>query len=228
LSKDDLPTAVVVQDGKVPGDVPGNPAPGSAPQVRHKRRLSNLLLDKRLQLRYVLLVTLLSAAISGTLGYLIYQQMHLASDDLAVQLHDALGAEAADEITTEMRGRDRALMLTMLGVGVGLVVILFGYLVIMTHKVAGPLYKVSSYFDKMAAGRLGTVTALRKGDMLTDFYDGFRDMHDTVRSRLKADADAMQRLVDACRAAGVDRSGELGPQIDELAEHVAKRRTALT
>ena len=56
-----------------------------------------------------------------------------------------------------MAAEDRALVYKMVGVGVGLVVILSLYLLIMTHKVAGPLYKVSLYFDQMAEGRLGNV-----------------------------------------------------------------------
>ena len=32
------------------------------------------------------------------------------------------------------------------------------------------------YFDKMTAGKMGQVWPLRKGDMLTDFYDGFKAM----------------------------------------------------
>jgi hypothetical protein len=231
LSKVDLPTAVVVQDGKVPGDVPGATPPPNAPRTKHKRRLSNYLLDKKLQLRYVLLVTALSAVISGALGTLIYQQMHLASEDVANNLK-ALGDDEEDDdfqkqIADDMERRDQRLIWQMGGVGIGLVVILSAYLVLMTHKVAGPLYKVSHYFDKMAAGKMGNVTPLRRGDMLTDFYDGFRDMHGAVRSRLQKEATSMQTLVDAFKAAGVEGNGELGKAIDGLATHVAERKKAL-
>ena len=114
MSKD-LPTAVVVQDGKVPGDVPGGATPPGPPRQRHKRRLSNYLLDKKLQLRYVLLVTALSAVISGVLGTLIYQQMHLASQDVAANLK-ALEDEADEDddfqkqITDDMERRDQMLI----------------------------------------------------------------------------------------------------------------------
>ena len=226
--KDELPTAVVVQDGKVPGDVPGAPAPGAAPRAKHKRRIKNYLLDKRLQLRYVLLVSLMSAAISGTLGYLIYNQMHQASEEVAASLAALDDPEFQRQVSADMERRDRALIYKMAGAGIGLIVILSLYLVLMTHKVAGPLYKASMYFDKMAAGKLGQVWPLRKGDMLTDFYDGFKEMHEAVRGRLKGDAAAMQKLVDACRASGLGGDGELGTEIDALAKHVQARNSALS
>ncbi|MCA9678498.1 MAG: hypothetical protein H6709_02830 [Kofleriaceae bacterium] len=229
MSNDELPKAVIVQDGKVPGDVPpaaAVPPPAAGPRVKHKRKLSNLLIDKKLQLRYVLLVTLLSALISGSLGFLIYKQEHRATEDVAASLGE-LDPEFQKQVSKDMEARDQELLLKMAGAGLGLTVILSLYLIIMTHKVAGPLFKVSMYFDRMAEGRLGKVTPLRKGDMLMDFYSGFREMHDAVRGRLQGDLATMQKFVDACAAAGVDRSGALGDELDELEKHLAARRDAL-
>ena len=126
--------------------------------------------------------------IAGALGYLIYQQRRAASESIERDLAGA-DAERRDRRTaSRSRSRatsqsdDRALVYKMVGVGVGLVVILSLYLVIMTHKVAGPLFKVSMYFERMADGRLGNVTPLRQGDMLQDFFANFKEMHEAVRA----------------------------------------------
>jgi hypothetical protein len=227
---DDLPTATVVKDGKVPGDVPRPEVPMRKP---HRRKLSNYLLDRELQLRYVVVVTLLSALIAGSLGWMIYRQEQQASEDLVAGLADLTQkdeslAEFQREVARDMQARDRSLILEMAGVGVGLVVILMVYLVLMTHKVAGPLYKVSHYFDQMKEGRLGRVTPLRRGDMLQDFFTSFREMHEAVRKRLADDTAAMQRLVDAARAAGVDGKTPAGGEVERLAKHVTDRRRALS
>jgi hypothetical protein len=229
---DELPNATVVKDGKVPGDVP-RPPPAGAAKRQYKRRWANYLLDKKLQLRYVLLVTFLSALISGSLGYLIYRQEHRASDDLAEAMAERAKADPdfgklQDEAVSDMRARDEALVFKMIGAGLGLAVILSLYLVLMTHKVAGPLYKTSGYFDKMADGKMGPVWGLRKGDMLQDFFDSFKEMHDAVRARLAADADAMEKLLAAAKAAGIAKSGELGEELEALEAHVAARKQALS
>ena len=83
-----------------------------------------------------------------------------------------------------------------------LIVVLSAVLVVMTHKVAGPLFKVSMYFDRMSDGKLGVVTPLRQGDMLQDFYANFKDMHDAVRVRANADINAMDKAGQALRASG--------------------------
>lgn len=230
MSEKELPPAVVVQGGKVPGDVPSKAA-GKPPQ-RYQRRLSNYLLDKQMQLRYVLVVTLVSMTIAGTLGWMIYQQEHRASADLVAGLADLTGddaslAEYQRDTAADITARDRRLMLEMLGVGIGLTLILSGYLVIMTHKVAGPLFKIGIYMEQMADGRLGNTTPLRRGDMLVDFYDAFREAHGAVRTRLRADADAMAALVAAVEAAPGSLGAPAIDELDELRRHVAARQKAL-
>jgi methyl-accepting chemotaxis protein len=223
----DVPAATVVKDGKLGGDAPKNDKTGPV----HKRRVSNYLLDKKLQLRYVLLVTILSGLIAGSLGYLIYQQSRTASESLegvfaALSQGDSSWVDVGQQAISHLESGDRTLVYTMIGVGIGLVVILSAYLVIMTHKVAGPLYKVTMYFDRMARGRLGNVTALRRGDMLQDFFANFRDMHESVRTRMQGDVITMESAADALRTkAGGD--AKLAEALDEMDKHMTVRKKQL-
>ncbi len=226
----DVPSATVVKDGKLGGDVPKGDGPPK-PRTPYKRKLSNYLLDKKLQLRYILLVTILSGVIAGSLGYLIYQQRHAASaaiegDLAALTADDKTYNELREVVAADYRAEDRALMYQMVGVGVGLVVILSLYLLIMTHKVAGPLFKVSLYFDKMKEGRLGKVTALRDGDMLQDFYGNFREMHDAVRKRAQEHVITLEGAAGALRVkAGTDT--KLAEALDALDKHITQRKKNL-
>lgn len=199
--------------------------------TRHKRKLSNYLLDKSLQLRYVAFVTVMSAIISGALGYLIWRQEADASTYL-LQAYDSFAEEVVDDpelgnaIVNRLERGDNRLVLKMAGAGIGLVVVLFMYLVVMTHKVAGPLYKVSRYFDEMAVGKLGNVYSLRKGDMLQDFYDKFREMHAAVRKRHQDDNDIFRRFAQAAEQAGVAEGGALGRELEETRNYLDRREKA--
>jgi len=197
----------------------------------YKRRLSNFLLDKKLQLRYVILVVTLSGLIAGTLGYMLYQQRGLAVDSIASDLK-ALDAGLTN-VVDEFHADNLELVYKMVGAGLGLVLVLSIYLLMMTHKVAGPLYKVSMYFDRMAAGKLGTVTPLRRGDMLQDFFAAFRDMHLAVRSRFIGDAEAMSRALAGLRSSGNladyrgDARAKLDDALDALEKHLEQRKKQL-
>lgn len=220
-----LPTATLAGDG---GRRPSGPRP-------YRRRLSNYLLNKRLQLRYVGFVTILSAVLCGTLGYLIWQQGNQASsqilasvDTLCDGLDPSSCAELKAELDQNLSRHDTNLVLIMAGVGLGLVVVLFLFMVVMTHKIAGPLYKITTYFDKMARGQLGPVYPLRKGDMLIEFYEKFQNMHEAVRKQLQDDSEQVGRFLRACDEAGVARSGELGEALDALQAHHQAREQALS
>lgn len=208
--------------------------PSPTQDMRRKRKLSNYLLDKNLQLRYVVLVTVLSAVISGALGYMIYDQRRMASESIERDLQaltqaDASRQEFEQHVASVLKSDDQALVYKMVAVGIGLVLILSAYLVIMTHKVAGPLYKVSLYFDQMAEGRLGPVTPLRRGDMLQDFFGDFKAMHDSLRARAQADVTTMERAVSALRAAPIESGarGALDEAVAALESHIATRKKQL-
>jgi len=204
--------------------------PPTLPSEKYKRKLSNYLLDKKLQLRYVLIVTLLSGVIASALGFLIYQQNRAASEsieqDLKVLMQKTTQDGFQEEIASDLESGDRALVYKMGLIGLGLVMILSLYLVIMTHRVAGPLFKMGIYFEQMAEGKLGKVTPLREGDLLQDFFAIFKAMHEAVRTRAGADADAMEAAVRKLRASPA--GGKLAGELDALERHVAELRSQLT
>jgi hypothetical protein len=208
------------------------------PSSRRQRKLSNYLIDKRLQLRYILLVTILSALISGALGYMIYDQRRTASESIERDLQaltqaDASHQEFQEQVASGLESDDQALVYKMVVVGIGLVLILSAYLVIMTHKVAGPLFKVSTYFEQMSEGRLAAVTPLRRGDMLQDFFGQFKAMHEAVRARAQADVEVLTRALAELRSAehAADYRGEargrLDDALDALDRHITERTRQL-
>jgi predicted transcriptional regulator len=208
---------------------------GPGASGRYKRKLSNYLIDKKLQLRYILVVTLLSGIIAGALGFMIYDQRHQSTMSIESDLDELVqNAEDIKSITGDYETEDRVLVYKMVGAGIGLVVILSLYLVIMTHKVAGPLFKTSIYFERMAEGRLTVVTPLRRGDMLQDFFEKFKDMHDAVRQRAIDDVAAMEKAIAALRESRNqgDYRGEahtvLNEELEKLEAHLATRKKNLS
>jgi nitrogen fixation/metabolism regulation signal transduction histidine kinase len=164
---------------------------------------------------------------------MIYDQSRLASESIVRDLQVlTVGDTSRQEFTSILAGKDQALIYEMVGLGLGLVVILSAYLVIMTHKVAGPLFKVSSYFEQMAEGRLGMVTPLRRGDMLQDFFGEFKVMHESLRARAQGDVADMERALTALRDARGEADaagrGKLEDALTALDQHIAGRKKQLS
>jgi hypothetical protein len=99
------------------------------------------------------------------------------------------------------RGRLRILWV-LIATGLGLIIGLAIYGIKMTHKVAGPIFKISLYFAKMKDGRFDKVYNLRKGDQLVDFYDHFKTAHAGVVQLEKDDVAQIKALIAAAKTAG--------------------------
>ena len=109
-----------------------------------------------------------------------------------------------------LRDRD-----ALVGFAVILTVVLSFYGIIITHKVAGPLYKVSNYLDRIAAGKLGVVYNLRKGDELVDFFEHFKAAHDALRNGATADVVLLEKIEKAIEP-HLGAHPELAALVDEL------------
>lgn len=107
----------------------------------------------------------------------------------------------ASTMTALDRGR-KYIVWELIATGILLVVGLAIYGISMTHKVAGPLYKVSLYFTKMRDGRYDAVHNLRKRDQLIDFFDRFKAAHAGVVRMEQDDILQIRALLAAAEAAG--------------------------
>jgi hypothetical protein len=120
------------------------------------------------------------------------------------------------------RGRLRILWV-MIGTGLLLVLGLAIYGIKMTHKVAGPLFKVGLYLGKMKSGRFDKVYNLRKGDQLVDFYEHFKLGHAGIVGMQQDDIARATQVIAAAEQSGLGEHAA----ITELRDMVARKEKAL-
>ena len=111
----------------------------------------------------------------------------------------------------------------LIGTGLLLVLGLAVYGIKMTHKVAGPLFKVSLYLAKMKDGRYDNVWNLRKGDQLVDFYDHFKTAHAGVVQMQKDDIAKIKNVIAAAEATGAGENAT----VVELRELLARKEKSI-
>jgi len=157
-------------------------------------------------------------------------------DESSMTLTQTLPPDLADRIvahwTCELRqiatfdrlrrGRMRILW-AMIATGVMLALGLALYGIKMTHRVAGPLFKVSLYLSKMREGRFDKVYNLRKGDQLIDFYDQFKHAHGGVVAMQQQDIARVAAVIAAADAAGLGQH----PAIAELRELASRKEKSI-
>jgi nitrogen fixation/metabolism regulation signal transduction histidine kinase len=80
-------------------------------------------------------------------------------------------------------------VLALLVIGVGLAGI------VVTHKVAGPIYKMKKQLRELADGNYQVPNPIRKGDELVDFFEEFRRMVRKLRKRQEEEIKLLDRAI---------------------------------
>jgi hypothetical protein len=128
----------------------------------------------------------------------------------------------------ELENGKMRIFYVLLATGTLLVLALAIYGIKTTHKVAGPLYKITLYFHKMRDGRFDKVWPLRKGDQLVAFYDHFRHAHEGVVKMEEADIERLRAMIDAAEAAGIAGSSpEVDAALADLKTILARKEKSL-
>lgn len=86
--------------------------------------------------------------------------------------------ESPGQLTEEIPG----LMLSALAFSFGILVpILFGFGVVLTHKIAGPLHRFEIYLKQVADGETSSPCTIRSGDELQGLCDAINQVTEPLR-----------------------------------------------
>ncbi|MEZ4358748.1 MAG: hypothetical protein R3B48_01095 [Kofleriaceae bacterium] len=141
-----------------------------------------------------------------------------------VAAHRACEARQAGLIK-DLESRRRDIGWVLLASGLLLCGGLAVYGIKMTHRVAGPLYKIGLYFGQMREGRYRPVYPLRKGDELTEFYEHFKAAHAGVVQAETTDIERMRAVVAAAGAG--PHAPEVAGALKELQAMIERKEQAL-
>jgi hypothetical protein len=181
----------------------------------YKRKVRNYLLDVGLQLRYTATIVIVAVFLTAGLGFKMYQATRDVSK--VILWTSLVDPSSAEELQAQFSNSDRVVLWGIVGFGVVLVLSIGAVGILITHKVAGPLYKMATFFGRIRDNRLGAApNSLRKGDELQDFYLSFRDMHQSIRERTEEDVRVIGNAVSVLETTPDARSPSLQRALDEL------------
>jgi hypothetical protein len=189
-------------------------APGEAAAPAAKRR--QYLVDRGFQLKYALLMAAAGLVVAAVFGLWIHQAHTQATALLAPDPETRALVERSDRL---LLGAFVAIAL-LLAAALGLIG------VVITHRVAGPVFVMGHYLRVLAEGRFPRMRTLRRSDELKNFFRTFIDAVDAMKMRETRHTavleDAVRRMREAAPGAP-----ELAPAIDALERAARERRAAL-
>ncbi len=201
----------------------------AASQARpaYKRKVRNYLLDVGLQLRYTATIVIVAVFLTAGLGFKMYQATRDVSK--VILWTSLVDPSSAEELQAQFSNSDRVVLWGIVGFGLVLVLSISGVGILITHKVAGPLHKIASIFARVRDNRLGpSLSNLRKGDELQEFYSAFREMHSALRERVEEDIRMLGNAVSALETAPDARSSPaLARSLEDLRQLRKRKEDSL-
>jgi type IV secretory pathway TrbD component len=187
---------------------------GTAAGRNHQRRV--YLVDRAFQLKYTALLMGAGLLVALVFGLWIWQAHQQTTELVSVDPALRPVLEASDRQLLYVFVGIAALMAAALGL-LGLVV---------THRVAGPMFVMGHYMSVLARGRFPRMRTLRRHDELKSFFRVFLDAVQALKEREARHATVLEDAVESMRAAR-SRSPELGPALEALEAAAVERRKAL-
>ncbi|MGI5860741.1 MAG: hypothetical protein ACOX6T_01650 [Myxococcales bacterium] len=180
----------------------------NAAPARAKGGRRQYLIDRAFQLKYTIILVVVGAAISLLFGAMMYQA-HVE----ATQMMDL-----PDRFREAVAERDSALLWLVMAIAVVMAVALGLFGVLVTHRVAGPIYVFSHYLRVLGEGRFPKLRPLRKNDELKGFYEIFHEAVLSMREREKANGEQLKELAGAIEAATTssEPAAALKPLVEKL------------
>lgn len=142
--------------------------------MRNRRRLKNILLNPRFQLKYVLLSAaggLVVSLVNAAVFYIYTRENYTILVDLA-----PMDEQVKLQLYAELRQIVIYLCASSLAFVTGISVLALA----LSHRTAGPLYHFKRVFEEIKGGRLGSRIRLRPTDDFQEVAGAFNEMIDTL------------------------------------------------
>jgi len=141
-------------------------------------RQRRYLVDKRFQFKYTAMVIVFSSIVFAALGYELYQKTVANTEILRIQHPD---------VQALVQGKDRQILYLLGGFFLLQVASLFVLGILITHRIAGPVFRVQRYLDEIAEkGELKPLNPARSRDEFHGFFESLSRVVAMFHSRLEA------------------------------------------
>jgi len=184
-------------------------------QGQYKRR--TYLIDRRFQLKYVLILVVVGAAVSLLFGALMYQA------------HAEVTA-LMDLPRPAVTSRDNTMIWLVVGVGLVMAISLGALGVVITHRVAGPIFVLGKYLSLLGDGVYPTLRRLREKDELQEVFEQLYKSIEKMKERDQRDGDALHEAAEALEKLVYDHPDlrdSAAPHLNRIAEISGRKLRAL-
>jgi methyl-accepting chemotaxis protein len=150
-----------------------------------KFKRTKYLVSTKLQLRYVGIILLLMLVTALICSYIIYYTVMILMGEKLSNVYPQ-GRLIAIINTVNLRILFSLLLITPVVAVIG---------IFLSHKIAGPIYRIEKFLGDMSTGNFAARIVLRKGDELMSVADKINVLNDSLKTTIGSQKSSMGRIV---------------------------------
>ncbi len=167
------------------------------------------MVDGHFQIKYTMLVVFVSSIIFAILGYKLYQMNVTNTEILQIQ---------SSEISAMVADYDRGTLYILAGFFLLQVGSLFVLGILITHRIAGPMFRVSRTLEEIAeTGEVRSLQKVRSKDEFKGFFGSLGHMLEVLEEKRTAAQASLDRLESLAKENG---SEEIKAEIQKLKQSI--------
>jgi nitrogen fixation/metabolism regulation signal transduction histidine kinase len=129
------------------------------------------------------------------------------SDEIAARANELEANQTKLQNEHQALEHQQKLLMIILAAGLLAFVVAIGLGgIVVTHKIAGPIFKMKRLLREVGDGKLVVQSRLRKGDEMHDLFEVFAAMVDHLRARQEDKIKILDAAIEQATAAGVDEA----------------------
>lgn len=152
---------------------------------KHRFKRTKYLVATKLQLRYVGIILILMLVTALICSYVIYYTIMVLMGEKLSNVYPQ-GRLVAIINTVNFRIVLSLLLITPIVTAIG---------IFLSHKIAGPIYRIEKFLGEMSSGNLSSRIVLRKGDELLSVADKINILNGSLKSTMISQKSGMDRLI---------------------------------
>ncbi len=198
-------------------------------EERKPFRRKQFLINRAFQIKYTVIIAVIGIIIAVLWGTLFYKASKENSQQMLmlVQMDPNLSS-MTDIIKEKLAAEDSKIMLYLIAFVVAIFLSLVIWGILITHRIAGPIFIISRYVDSIADGKIPETRPLRKKDELKEFFDKFSRMIEALKERENVDIvvinDVLKTLEVIKDTLPAERKAEIEREIGELGKIIERKR----
>jgi len=202
-------------------------------EERKPFRRKQFLINRAFQIKYTVIIAIIGIIIAVLWGTLFYKASKENSQQMLmlVQMDPNLSS-MSDIIKDKLATEDSKIMIYLIAFVIAIFLSLVIWGILITHRIAGPIFIISRYVDSIADGKIPETRPLRKKDELKEFFDKFSRMLDALKERENVDIvainDTLKTLDNLKEIIPQDKRGEIEREIAELNKIIERKKNFIS